>query len=51
MYVDREGQHCILLAENELFYSNWNDDRLYLVDTSGGEAGAGGLSGNQGGFG
>ena len=46
MYVDKEGQHCILLAEHELFYCNWNDDRIYPIDTLGQEAG--GAPGNQG---
>jgi len=48
MYVDGEGQHCILLAENELFYCNWNDNSLYQINTTREEGGAGGLPGNQG---
>ena len=49
MYVDREGQHCILLAEHELFYCNWSDDHLYPINTLNQEGSAGGLPGNQGG--
>ena len=29
MFVDREGMHCILLAEHELFYCNWEDNHIY----------------------
>jgi len=33
MYVDREGQHCILLAEHELFYNNWGDSQVFQINT------------------
>ena len=29
MFVDNEGQHCILMAENELYYCNWDDNNIY----------------------
>ena len=37
MFVDREGMHCILLAEHELFYCNWEDNHIYQINTMGQE--------------
>ena len=28
MFVSRGGNHCILLAEHELFYNNWADSQI-----------------------
>lgn len=25
MFVSRSGEHCIMLAEHEIFYNNWAD--------------------------
>ena len=33
MFVNREGMHCILLAEHELFYCNWEDNHIYQINT------------------
>ena len=32
MFVDREGVHCIMLAEHELYYNNWSDSHLIQFD-------------------
>lgn len=32
MFVDREGVHCIMLAEHELYYNNWQDSHLIQFD-------------------
>lgn len=32
MYVSRQGSHCILLAEHELFYNNWADNTIIQLD-------------------
>ena len=34
MCVDKEGQHCVLLADHELFYCNWGDNQLHKIKTS-----------------
>lgn len=26
MHIDREGVHCIIVSDYELFYNNWNCD-------------------------
>jgi len=28
MYVSRNGNHCILLAEHEIFYNHWSDNQM-----------------------
>lgn len=28
MFLGRSGEHCILLAEHELFYNNWYDSEI-----------------------
>mmetsp|Transcript_34579 Transcript_34579/g.52888 ORF Transcript_34579/g.52888 Transcript_34579/m.52888 type:complete len:268 (+) Transcript_34579:218-1021(+) len=33
MFVDSEGVHCLLMAENELFYCNWADDNIHTINT------------------
>lgn len=33
MYVDKKGIHCFILAENELFYNNFYNPRVFLVNT------------------
>jgi len=32
MFVSRDGNHAILLAEHELFYNNWNDNQIIQLD-------------------
>lgn len=39
MYVDRTGMHCVLMSEHELFYVNWDHDRIDLIDISGKDTG------------
>ena len=34
LYVDKDGVHCILMSEHELFYCNWNDNHIYQINTN-----------------
>ena len=34
MCVDQQGMHCVLLADHEIFYCNWDGDRLWKISTS-----------------
>lgn len=38
VHVDREGQHCILICDHELFYLNWKDNRVFPISTSGSDS-------------
>jgi hypothetical protein len=29
LFVDSKGLHCFLLAEHEIFYNNWNSERIF----------------------
>ena len=29
MFIDSKGIHCFLLAEHEVYYNNWNNDRVF----------------------
>jgi len=31
MYVDRKGMHCFLLADHEIYYNNWANDRVHQI--------------------
>mmetsp|Transcript_7263 Transcript_7263/g.6393 ORF Transcript_7263/g.6393 Transcript_7263/m.6393 type:complete len:167 (+) Transcript_7263:357-857(+) len=33
-YVDSYGIHCIMLAEHEVFYNNWESERIFQVQIS-----------------
>jgi len=33
MYVDPRGLHCFFLAEHEIYYNNWNSNRVYQITT------------------
>jgi hypothetical protein len=33
MYVDPRGLHCFFLAYHEIYYNNWNSNRVYQVQT------------------
>lgn len=34
MFVDPKGMHCFMLAEHELYYNNWNSNKVFQVTTS-----------------
>jgi hypothetical protein len=33
MFIDSKGIHCFLLAEHEIFYNNWNSNKVFVVNT------------------
>lgn len=33
MYVDSRGIHCFFLAENEIYYNNWNSEKVIQITT------------------
>lgn len=34
IFVDQKGIHCFFLAEHEIFYNNWESNKVFLVNTS-----------------
>jgi hypothetical protein len=33
MFVDREGVHCIIVSDYELFYNNWESDQIISINS------------------
>lgn len=33
MYVDPRGLHCFFLAEHEIYYNNWNSEKVIQIAT------------------
>ncbi len=32
MHIDREGIHCIIVCDYELYYNNWNSDQIISIN-------------------
>ena len=32
MQIDREGIHCIIVSDYDLYYNNWNSDQIISIN-------------------
>ena len=32
IHIDREGIHCIIVSDYELYYNNWNSDQIISIN-------------------